>query len=83
MIDPTTLDYEDIERELRAFEADERKRLGIEEEASEHWHDANPQAFTRDERETTSSPHPRNDSSPGLMLSGACMGSKPSARSKR
>ena len=53
MIDSTTLDYEDIERELRAFEAEERKRLGIEEEASEHWHDANPQAFTRDERETT------------------------------
>jgi predicted nucleotide-binding protein (sugar kinase/HSP70/actin superfamily) len=49
----TLLDYEEIERELRVFEADERRRLGIEEERVEHWHDANPQSFTRDERQTT------------------------------
>ncbi len=42
-----------IERELTAFEAEERKRLGLEEEASEHWHDANPQQFTRDDRAST------------------------------
>ena len=47
------LDYAEIEKELAAFEAEERKRLGIEEEKVEHWHDANPQNFTRDEREHT------------------------------
>lgn len=49
----STLDYEQIEQELRAFEAEERRKLGLEEEAVDHWHDANPQAFTREERETT------------------------------
>lgn len=53
MIDPTTLNYEEIERELSVFEAEERKRLGLEEAASEHWHDANPQQFTRDDRAST------------------------------
>ena len=47
------MDFEEIERELKTFEAEERKKLGIEEEKVQHWHDANPQAFTRDERETT------------------------------
>jgi len=47
------MDFEEIERELKVFEAEERKRLGIEEETVQHWHDANPQTFTRDQRETT------------------------------
>ncbi len=47
------MDFEEIERELKVFEAEERKRLGIEEEKVQHWHDANPQTFTRDQRETT------------------------------
>jgi predicted nucleotide-binding protein (sugar kinase/HSP70/actin superfamily) len=47
------LDYDAIERELRAFEAEERRRLGIEEEQVDHWHDPNPQVFTRDERDST------------------------------
>ncbi len=47
------LDYDAIERELVEFEAEERRRLGIEEEQIDHWHDPNPQAFTRDERDTT------------------------------
>lgn len=47
------LDYGEIERELREFEAEERKRLGIEEEQVHHWHDPNPQKFTREQRETT------------------------------
>ena len=46
-------DYEAIERELRLFEAEERRRLGLEEERVDHWHDPNPQVFTRDERDTT------------------------------
>ena len=45
--------YDDIEAELKAFEAEERKRLGIAEEKVEHWHDANPQNFTKADRETT------------------------------
>ena len=52
MSDPI-LDYEDIERELRVFEIEERRRLGLEEERPVHWHDPNPQAFSRDQRETT------------------------------
>jgi predicted nucleotide-binding protein (sugar kinase/HSP70/actin superfamily) len=53
MIDPKTVDFEVIERELAAFEAEERKRLGIEEEASTHWRDPNPQNFTHDDRANT------------------------------
>jgi len=49
----SVLDYDAIERELAEFEAAERKRLGLEEAEPEHWHDANPQAFTRADRETT------------------------------
>ena len=47
------LDYEEIERELRVFEVEERARLGLEEEHVAHWHDANPQTFSREEREDT------------------------------
>jgi len=47
------VDYDEIEKELREFEAEERKRLGIEEEQVRHWHDANPQKFTRSERDHT------------------------------
>ncbi|MCB9557714.1 MAG: 2-hydroxyglutaryl-CoA dehydratase [Deltaproteobacteria bacterium] len=42
-----------IERELAQFEARERERLGIVEKKAEHWFDANPQKFTRDQREKT------------------------------
>ena len=41
----SVLDYDAIERELRLFEAEERRRLGIEEEQVDHWHDPNPQVF--------------------------------------
>ena len=47
------LDYEEIERELRVYEAEERTRLGLDEAPVEHWHDANPQVFTRADRATT------------------------------
>jgi len=46
-------EYEAIERELRAFEAEERVRLGLAEERVAHWHDVNPRTFTREERSTT------------------------------
>jgi predicted nucleotide-binding protein (sugar kinase/HSP70/actin superfamily) len=47
------LDYDAIERELREFEIAERRRLGLDEPEPRHWHDANPQAFTRADRATT------------------------------
>src|SRR3970282_1100531 len=49
----TMLDYAAIERELVAFEAEERRKLGLDEAPPAHWRDANPQAFTRADRETT------------------------------
>jgi predicted nucleotide-binding protein (sugar kinase/HSP70/actin superfamily) len=45
--------YAEIEDELRAFEEAERKRLGLEEEAVEHWHDENPKEFTASQRDKT------------------------------
>jgi predicted nucleotide-binding protein (sugar kinase/HSP70/actin superfamily) len=47
------IDYDDIERELIAFEEEERLKLGLQEEPVEHWHDPNPQSFTRADRATT------------------------------
>ncbi len=45
--------FEDIESELRAFEARERRRLGLERKP-EHWRDPSPRRFTKDQRvETT------------------------------
>jgi predicted nucleotide-binding protein (sugar kinase/HSP70/actin superfamily) len=45
--------YEEIEADVQAFEAAERRRLGLEERPIEHWVDRNPQAFTRAERDHT------------------------------
>jgi len=45
--------FEEIEAEVRAFEAAERKRLGLEAAPVEHWHDPNPQTFTRSQRTDT------------------------------
>ena len=36
--------YDQIESELKAFEAEERKRLGIVEEKPDHWRDENKPA---------------------------------------
>ena len=47
------MDYAAIERELKTFETEERRRLGLDERAPRHWHDANPQTFTHADRETT------------------------------
>ena len=47
------LDYEAIERELRDYEAAERRKLGLDEAPVEHWRDRNPQVFTRADRATT------------------------------
>src|SRR5262245_49414905 len=42
----------DIEKELAAFEAEEKKRLGLED-GKEHWRDEVAQAFTADQRANT------------------------------
>jgi predicted nucleotide-binding protein (sugar kinase/HSP70/actin superfamily) len=42
-----------IERELKAFEAAQRQRLGLVGQALEHWTDPNPQQFTRAQRAST------------------------------
>jgi len=47
------IDHAEIEAELARFEAQERRRLGLEEEKVVHWRDANPRTFTRAERGTT------------------------------
>lgn len=43
----------DIDAALRAFEAEERRRLGLDEVPRDHWHDPLPKTFTRKERATT------------------------------
>jgi predicted nucleotide-binding protein (sugar kinase/HSP70/actin superfamily) len=50
---PVIPSFETIESELRAFEKEERARLGLAEEEVRHWRDDNPQAFTRDQRAGT------------------------------
>ena len=44
--------FENIERELRAFEAEQRRRLDLGP-SPEQWVDANPQRFTREQRSHT------------------------------
>jgi predicted nucleotide-binding protein (sugar kinase/HSP70/actin superfamily) len=46
-------EYDEIETELRAFEAAERKRLNLEDDPIEQWMDPNPQVFTRAQRDST------------------------------
>ncbi len=50
-LDPMSL--EAIEAQLKQFEIDERKRLGLPVEGAQHWFDAVPREFTRDQREHT------------------------------
>lgn len=45
--------FDEIECELQAFEETERIRLGLPTRPKTHWRDANPQEFTRAQRETT------------------------------
>ena len=42
--------YDQIEAELEAFEAAERRKLGLDEAPIDHWVDANPQTFTSAQR---------------------------------
>lgn len=47
------MSLEAIEAQLKQFEVEERKRLGLPTETSQHWFDAVPREFTRDQREHT------------------------------
>jgi predicted nucleotide-binding protein (sugar kinase/HSP70/actin superfamily) len=47
------LSLEAIEEQLKQFEIEERKRLGLPVETSKHWFDEVPREFTRDQREHT------------------------------
>src|SRR4051795_9721098 len=47
------MSLEAIEAELKQFELEERKRLGLPIEGAKHWFDAVPRTFTRDQREHT------------------------------
>jgi len=52
----STLDamsIEAIEAELKQFEIEERKRLGLPVDNAKHWFDEVPRTFTRDQREHT------------------------------
>ena len=50
-LDSMSLDA--IEAELKKFEIEERKRLGLPVENHKHWFDAVPREFTREQREHT------------------------------
>jgi predicted nucleotide-binding protein (sugar kinase/HSP70/actin superfamily) len=50
-LDVTSLDA--IEAELKKFEVEERKRLGLPVEDAKHWFDAVPREFTADQRAHT------------------------------
>jgi predicted nucleotide-binding protein (sugar kinase/HSP70/actin superfamily) len=45
--------FDDIEAEVKAFEAAERERLGLLDDQVVHWSDPNPQGFTRAQRAQT------------------------------
>ena len=51
--DAKIADFDEIEAELKAFETQERERLGLLEEKTDHWIDEVPQAFTAKQREHT------------------------------
>ena len=50
-LDPMSL--EAIEQQLKDFEMEERKRLGLPTESAKQWFDAVPREFTREQREHT------------------------------
>jgi predicted nucleotide-binding protein (sugar kinase/HSP70/actin superfamily) len=53
MPDLSNLSLDDIEAELKKFEAEERKRLGLDAEQTDHWYDAVPSTFTAKQRAHT------------------------------
>ena len=50
-LDPMSI--ESIEAQLKQFEIDERKRLGLPVDSAKQWFDAVPRTFTREQREHT------------------------------
>src|SRR2546428_8819443 len=51
--DEPDVSFDGIDAELKAFEKQERERLGLVDQVVEHWFDANPQKFTKAQRATT------------------------------
>jgi predicted nucleotide-binding protein (sugar kinase/HSP70/actin superfamily) len=51
--DLDAMSLEAIEAELKKFETEERTRLGLPVETAQHWFDAVPREFTREQREHT------------------------------
>ena len=51
--DLDSMSIEAIEAELKQFEIEERKRLGLPVENPKQWFDAVPREFTRDQRDHT------------------------------
>jgi predicted nucleotide-binding protein (sugar kinase/HSP70/actin superfamily) len=49
----SAMSIEAIEAELKQFEIEERKRLGLPVDSAKHWFDEVPRTFTRDQREHT------------------------------
>lgn len=47
------LDFDAVEKEVRAFQQQQAVELGIDAEVKTHWVDENPKAFTKAERGTT------------------------------
>ena len=47
------VDFDAVEKEVRAFEQQQADELGIESRAQKHWVDENPRSFTKSQRETT------------------------------
>ncbi|SMF16106.1 Predicted nucleotide-binding protein, sugar kinase/HSP70/actin superfamily [Alteromonadaceae bacterium Bs31] len=53
-----TKDYlHSIDEQLKAFEREEAERLQIPQQNQQHWHDANPNSFTAEQREHTTILH--------------------------
>ncbi|MCG8556672.1 MAG: 2-hydroxyglutaryl-CoA dehydratase [Proteobacteria bacterium] len=50
---PEAFDYAALEAELKAYEQEQRSRLGIVQEKKEHWIDPNPQDFSKAQRAHT------------------------------
>jgi predicted nucleotide-binding protein (sugar kinase/HSP70/actin superfamily) len=50
-LDPMSI--ENIEAQLKQFEIEERKRLGLPVDSAKHWFDEVPRTFTREQREHT------------------------------
>lgn len=52
-VDNLNISLDDIENQIRQFEALEKEKLGLTEEKIQHWQDNNPVVFTKEQRAHT------------------------------